>query len=334
MTAGNKLKLAALFLAVTSFATAQQGTASTGQTPRQAILEMLSGGEDKFKKHLTVEVQQKLEELAKTSSSNSTAAINPVQLLSMVKSADAGKFDTFETGRILFAVNNSAKHERYEVHVVGEELRGSQDDMELSIHTFRSGVEEPMPVVPRFLVSMKQQEGVWRLDALTVSVRLPVGDPRIFDKSFWNQASLASAGASSMSPAGPVMDESSHPSSSAKMTPMRAVRMITLAENLFAQKHPGLGFTCSLPSLVNIGKGIDNGEAYTFMDPAFSDGVNNGYRFTIQGCEGTPVKAFQVTAEPLNGNGKSYCSDNRHNLRWSDDGHGATCLASGTMARQ
>jgi hypothetical protein len=330
MSAGKILKFVFVLCMLASLAPAQPKVVPVGQTPRQAILEMLTGGEDKFKKHLTIEVQQKIEEMARVSSSNSTAPVNPEQLLTMIKSTDGSKFDTFETGRILFAVNNTAKHERFEVHLVGEEQHGSQDDMELSIHSFRSGTEEPMPVVLRFLVSMKLQETVWRLDALTVSVRLPVGDPRIFDKSFWSQSALASANANSLPLADPVVSEVP----GMKMTPMRAVRMITLAENLYAQKHPGVGFTCSLPSLVNVGKGIDDGETYTFMAPEFSSGVYNGYKFTIQGCSGTPVKAFQVIAEPVNGKGKTYCSDHRQNLRWADDSQGATCLSSGTLARQ
>jgi len=320
---GIRLSVALLF--ATTFSAAQQTlTLVPVQSPRQAILEMVSGGEDKFKKHLTVEVQQKLDEIAKSSSPSNS--MNPAQFLGMLKSNSVEKLDTFDTGRILFTVNNSAKHERFEIHVVGEDLRGNQDEMELSIHSFRSGVEEPMPVALRFLVSMKQQEGVWRLTALTISGRLPVGDPRILDKSFWTSATLASG---SLSPADPVVIDDTP-----KMKPLRAVRMITLAESLYAQKHPGSGFTCALPELINIGKGLDNGETYQFMDPAFSSGEYNGYRFSVQGCQGQPVKTFQVVAEPLNGKGKAYCSDDRRNLRWSDDGQGTTCLASGAVARQ
>ena len=248
----------------------------------------------------------------------------------MVTSANGEKLDTFESGRILFAVNNAEKHERLEVHLVGEDQRGDVDDMELSVRKFQSGVEEPTPVALRFLISMKLQGGLWRLNAITVSARLPVGDPRIFDKSFWTQASLVTAGAGAMSSAETaIMNE--EPS---KMKPMRAVRMIALAEDLYAQKHPQVGFTCELSELVNIGKGLDDGEAYRFMDPAFATGVYNGYRFALKNCDGKPAKTFQVMAEPLNRKGKAYCSDNRHNLRASADGQGTSCLASGTLARQ
>jgi hypothetical protein len=327
MTPGSRFRFLIAILATAVLSAAQpQASPHPEQSPRQAILEMLSGNEDKFQKHLTPEVQQKLADIARNST---TGGLNPGQWVNMVRSANGEKLDTFETGRILFAINNSAKHERLEVHVVGEDQRGDEDDMELSIHRFQSGVEDPTPVALRFLVSMKLQEGLWRLNALTVSARLPLGDPRIFDKSFWTQASLATAGAGALPSA-----ETAALSEPAKMKPMRAVRMITLAEDLYAQKHPQVGFTCELSELVNIGKGLDNGETYRFMDPAFAGGVYNGYRFALRACDGNPAKTFQVMAEPVNSKGKAYCSDDRHNLRSSDDGQGTSCLTSGTLARQ
>jgi hypothetical protein len=132
-----------------------------------------------------------------------------------------------------------------------------------------------------------------------------------------------------------------HPSSSSgsandspKMTPVRAVRLIGLAEDIYAQKHPGTGFTCFLSELINVGRGFDDGEPYKFMDPEFAQGVYNGYRFSLAGCGGSPVKSFQVTAEPASGAGRAYCSDATHVLRGSDDGNGASCLVSGKIVQR
>ena len=41
-----------------------QRPASHDQSPRQALIEMLSGGEAPFKKHLTLEMQSKLQNLS------------------------------------------------------------------------------------------------------------------------------------------------------------------------------------------------------------------------------------------------------------------------------
>jgi len=165
-----------------------------------------------------------------------------------------------------------------------------------------------------------------------VSASIPLGDPRILDKSWWNPPAIASLGAvttpaTSAAPA----EDSAHP----KMLPARSVRLIGLAENLYAQKHPESGFTCSLAELVEIGKGFDdeNG-AYKFMSREFAEGTYNGYRFALSGCTGKVPNAFQVIAEPVNGKGKAYCSDQTRDLRASEDGSGAACLASGKFVRQ
>ncbi len=40
-----------------------------------------------------------------------------------------------------------------------------------------------------------------------------------------------------------------------------------------------------LSDLVNVGKGMDEEGMYKFMDADFADGLYNGYRFTLTGCE-------------------------------------------------
>jgi hypothetical protein len=118
------------------------------------------------------------------------------------------------------------------------------------------------------------------------------------------------------------------------MTPLRAMRMIGMAENIYAQNHPGMGYTCSMADLVNVGKGLDEDGVYKFMDAEFAGGIYNGYRFTLAGCDRKPARAFHVVAEPVAGKGKAYCSDHTNNLRASDDGRGVTCLMSGKVARR
>lgn len=79
---------------------------------------------------------------------------------------------------------------------------------------------------------------------------------------------------------------------------------------------------------------MDEEGMYKFMDADFADGIYNGYRFTLSGCDRKPVRMFRVTAEPIGGRGKAYCSDNTSSLRASEDGRGATCLISGKIARK
>ena len=293
---------------------------TSGQTPRQAVIEMFSGGEDKFRRHLTVEVQEKLRDLLK----NPTAI--PTPLLAFTSASNAQKIDTFESGRILFAFNNAQQHQRLEIHIDGDDWRGNDDIMELSVHSFREGIEEALPLGLKFQLGLKLQDSVWRLNALTVSVNLPVGDPRILDKTWWMPQMLANATTSAQ------QVQSSN--EQARLSPMRAVHRISLAEDLYAQRHPEVGFTCALPNLINVGKGLDEAGPFRFLDPEFAGGVYNGYKFFIKGCEGKPAKSFQVMAEPVNGQGKAYCADDRKVVRYSDDGRATSCLTTGRVARQ
>jgi hypothetical protein len=304
-----------------------QRTVTHEQSPRQALIEMLSGGEAPFKKHLTLEMQSKLQNMMKGSPDN---APSPFQVLTGANSSGGNKFQSFDIGSILFAFNNPEQHERYEVEIDSEESRGEEDTMGLSLHLVRNGVEHEIPVGLRFVVKLKRQAGIWRLNAVTLSATLPMGDPRILEKSWWGPALAAVSGSTDDANAASAVVIDERP----KMNPLRAVRMIGMAENIYVQRHPGAGYTCSISDLVNIGKGMDEEGMYKFMDAEFAGGLYNGYRFRITGCERAPARVFRVTAEPVGGRGTAYCSDNTNNLRAADDGRGATCLVSGKIAHK
>jgi hypothetical protein len=303
---------------------AGESRTSTAQSPRQAIIEMLSGGEAPFKRHLTVEMQNKLEQMMKDSPSGA----DPLMALTASQTANPDNFQAFDLGPILFSFNNPAQHERYEVQIDAEDARGEEDVIGLSVHLVRNGMEQETPVKLHLVLNMKRQEGTWRLNTVTMSATLPVGDPRMLDSSGWATGLLAATGAAPEVQPTVVLD------GRAKMTPLRAVRMIGMAENIYAQNHPGTGYTCSMADLINVGKGLDEDGIYKFMDAEFAGGVYNGYRFTLAGCDRKPTRAFRVVAEPIGGKGRAYCSDHTNNLRSSDDGRGVTCLMSGKVARK
>ncbi len=299
-----------------------QSQAPATQSPRQAIIEMFSGGEAPFKKHLTVEMQRKLQEMK-----GAPSAV-PLQAFA-ASTPDSDHFQAFDLGPILFCFNNPEQHERYEVQIDSEIPGREEDVMTLSVHYLRNGMEQPTPLTLRFALNMKRQEGMWRLNAVTLSATLPVGDPRILDHAFWTPAFLATNNTTQSNANSPVVIDDRP-----KLSALRAVRMIGMAENIYAQSHPGVGYTCRLADLVNVGKGLDEDGVYRFMDAAFAGGIYNGYRFTLSGCDRAPARTFRVMAEPVAGKGKAYCSDNSNNLRASDDGRGMTCLTSGKLARR
>ena len=311
-----------VFLACASLA--HPAPAPPAQTARQALIEMFSGGEAPFKKHLTVEMQNKLAEMMK----NSPSGASPLQMLTTTKTSDPDSFQAFDVGPILFSFNNPQQHERYEIWINSEDPRGDEDVMELTLHLMRNGVEQEMPVSLRFVLNMKKQESLWRLTAVTFSGTMPLTDPRILDKSWWGPALFPGTSATPDQAPAVVVDER------AKLSPLRAVRMIDMAENIYAQNHPGIGYTCTMADLVNVGKGLDEDGVYKFMDAEFAGGVYNGYRYTLSGCERKPARTFRVIAEPVAGKGKAYCSDHTSSLRASDDGRGVTCLIAGKITRK
>jgi len=321
-----RFRLAISLVGILAGVSAGERTMLNEQSPRQALIEMLTGGEAPFKKHLTVEMQGKLQNLMKASLDN---AQSPLQVLLGVNSSTT-KFQAFDIGPILFAFSNLQEHQRYEIKIDGEDRRGDQDIMELSLHLMRNAQEKEVPGSLRFVVNMKRQENVWRLNALTMNATLPLGDPRILEKSWWTPMIAAAMGPTDDGTVDTpvVMDERP------KMTPLRAVRMIGMAETIYAQKHPGLGYTCALSDLVNVGRGMDEDGMYTFMGADIADGIYNGYRFALSGCERKPARMFRVTAEPLTGRGKAYCADSSSIPRASDDGRGVTCLISGKIAHK
>jgi len=323
---GPKLVWAAV-LCLAAFPAAAQPSRGVEQSPRQAIREMFTGDEEAFKKHLTLDVQAKISEQQKGAGGGDL-----MQSIRSWKAASAQSLEGFETGTVLFSFNNTQEHERLEVHIDGEDLRGDENAMDLSFHAFRSGVERELPMILRLQLIWQRQQGIWRVSAVTVSASIPLGDPRILEKSWWSPPAVAPLfGATTVAPATSSAETSGRP----RLPPARSLRLIGLAESLYAQKHPENGFTCSLAELVEIGKGFDseNG-AYKFIDREFAGGTYNGYRFALSGCTGKIPRAFQVVAEPLNGKGRAYCSDQTHDLRASDDGSGTTCLASGKFVRQ
>src|SRR5262245_57391207 len=102
------------------------------QSPRQAVVEMITGGDDAFKKHLTPEVQQKLDEMQRNTPPGS---VGPVQVLQSARAGDKN-FEAFEAGPVLFSLNNPQDRQRWEVRIDGDDLRGDVDEMDLSLHAF------------------------------------------------------------------------------------------------------------------------------------------------------------------------------------------------------
>src|SRR5262249_55312836 len=302
---------------ITSALSQPQAAPHRQQTARQALIEIVTKGGDALLKHLTLEVQDALKANKKFNSAG----------LSVLNSmTPEGGLQSFEAGEVLFAYNDAAQHTKYEVHVDNDDLAGDEDSLLLSVHAFRDEKEQDPewgPMSPHFTVSMKLQQNVWRLNTISVGAEFPVGDAKFIEKMFLKPATGAASGYSVV--AGGHVNHGTEDVASSGMPAEHVVKMLAYAESMFASQHPDVGFTCSFSELAESSKMMG-------VDQLVNNGIYNGYRFALAGCAGKPAGSFQITAEPLAGNGaKAFCTDATHNLRSSDDGRAATCLTSGRV---
>jgi len=302
-------------LASTALCAQPQAQAPPPQTPRQALIEMISGGQEGAMKHLTVEMQKSLEADGKNNSAPQLAAFDQIRSAS-------SDFQVFETGQVLLSANDPKSNEKFEVHVDSDDLSGDTDNMDISFHQFRDGVEQDIPyaaMLSRFTVGMKRQANVWRLNEISVNIKVPVGDPKLLEK-FGNGMPGMIGGKIGGSASG-------KPEKPRDMAPREAVQMLGMMESMFARTHPEIGFTCTLadlakPNMLNLDPRIFSGEPY------------RGYKFSLSGCQDKPSGSFHLIAEPVSptGKAKAFCTDATNNVRSSDDGLGSSCLASGKVA--
>lgn len=119
-------------LSLSTIAFAQTQAAPLPQTARQALIEMITGGQKAVMKHLTVEMQKFIKD------SKNAAAMGGLYSFDQIRSGSSS-FQTFDTGNILVSASGP-KGEKIEVHIDNDDLSGESDTIELSLHQFKDGV--------------------------------------------------------------------------------------------------------------------------------------------------------------------------------------------------
>jgi hypothetical protein len=174
-------------------------------------------------------------------------------------------------------------------------------------------------MLSRFTVGMKRQASIWRLNEISINIKVPVGDPKLLEKFGSGMGTRMFGGKVAMGPAG-------KQEKSRELSPRESITMVAFAESSFARSHPETGFTCKLSDLAKVNP--------FYLDPrVFNGEPYQGYKFTLSGCQDKPSGSFHLTAEPVASTAgtKAYCTDATNNVRSSDDGRGSTCLASGKI---
>lgn len=288
-----------------SFSQAQtQPPATQPQTARQALLEMFLGkSPDAFTKHLPQAASKALIH------KGDDPASSIVQQISMIghQMTAQGHVETFDEGPTLLLCEQEEgpQNLRTEVMVEHDSLAGENDEIELSIHVYRDGQSEFLPVIPRLTFSMTQEEGTWRLAEVTLAAHVPLTDPDYLKGVRKKQDAL---------------NEN-----------MASVRVQTLAtaELHFATQHPERGYSCTLSDLVEDPEQADS--AAPASAPTSNESA--GYHFALSGCTGTPAAKFQITAVPLESDSglKAFCADESGTSRFDTQGRGGACLSQGQV---
>jgi hypothetical protein len=286
------------------------------ETPRQALLEMLSRGGPAVAEHLTVESLQSLKE---------TGELGDLSRFNIPEVWPALFLRTFEAGPVLASYEIPGREtKKFEIHVDREDVNGAEASIELSFHQ----VDAPdknweLPSAARYVIALERQNQVWRLNMISISVDFPVRDPA-FLKTILGKDREGSKTAIQQQIA-----ETPEEFTNQQMFGRRPEDLlfgIAQAEEDFARMHPQIGFTCSLPDLVASSGAFGSVK----LDPKIASGEIRGYRFLLAGCTGKPSGSFQAIAEPLEGKShEAFCTDATRNLRFAEDGRGATCISTG-----
>ena len=286
--------LLALF---TSFSFAQTSSSQRPQTARQALIEMFFGETpNHLEKHLSEATKKSLNKFGGRQSYFSEFGMFAAQIRQ-----GGNKLETFDTGPILVSGENrrggSAEPDKVELSVERDDLIGDEDQIELALHLSKDGKEQNLPVIPRFTFSMQSEGNVWKLNEISVTVRVPLSDPG-FLKSIEDQQRSGN-----------------------EMVTISTLRMLNIAEKNYS-KAKGQ-YACSLKML---------GSQYLY-DPEVIKGSKSGYNYVISNCDASHYKSV---AEPAvaETEQRAFCSDETGEIRAAADGKGTTCLSSGQVVEK
>jgi type IV pilus assembly protein PilA len=275
------------------------------QTARQALLEMLTGKTPgAFEKHLTEATRKAL---LRGDSSNSPI-LQGFSAFSVGLAANSKHLLTFESGSLLLSMEENNGRQKLEIAVERDDLLGDADEIELSLRSYKEGVLEPLPVVPRLTFSMKQEKEIWKLNEITLALRVPLGDAE-----FLKGLQKSQNGALESSAVG-------------------SLRTLNTAEVSYAASFPERGYTCKLSELGGFSTGSGpKPEHAMLIDDTLASGKKSGYVFAISGCDVRPASKYQTTAVPADPESgmRAFCSDESAVLRYAADGKAATCLSEG-----
>jgi len=282
-----------------------QSQAAAAQTARQALIEMFFGqSPNHLEKHLPEVTRRAFESLEESDGRNVLGMLSGI-----ASESKNGKesLETFDTGSTLVEVTGlGGGFDKLEITVEGDSLSGDEDQIDLAVHMYRAGKEETLPFIPRFTFAMKNESDVWRLNEVSVAVRMPLADPDFLKGLLERQRSQ-----------------------NEQMT-QYSMNSVVSAERAY-QSANGT-YACTLSALGSAGKKAGAGNYYLY-DPQLISGKKNGYGFALSACD---ASHYQLVAEPAAAESgqRAFCADESGTVRSSSDGKATTCLSSGAAVEK
>ena len=296
-----------LALVITLLASSVFGQSAAPQTARQALIEMFFGPTpDHLEKHLPEITRHSMNKLSAPGGENYLSEFSSI---AMQARAAGTKFQTFDTGPTLLLTEdpnpglNGTEPDKVEITVERDDLIGDEDQIELALHLSRNGKEQSLPVVPRFTFIMQSEANVWRLNEISVTVRVPLADPN-FLKSMETQQRARN-----------------------EQRTIMWIQQVNMAQKRYSAMQGR--FACSLSVLGGQARG---GGAYLY-DPELVKGSKDGYVYVISGCD---PSHYKIVAEPAvsDSEQRAFCSDESGDIRAASDGKATTCLSSGEIVQK
>ena len=281
------------------------------QTARQALIEMFLGEGDGFAKHLP-EAAQKLY------SQNSDAPFLTTLLRSSgwVRQLEspAERRQIFDDGPAILINEFNEGRDKTEVTVERDSQAGETEEIELSVHLYHDGQEQWLAVEPRLSFTMKQEKGIWRLVDVAANLRVPLSDP-LYLRGLRQQQQEAT-----------------------ESTVQWRIVTLLKAERGYHSDHPDRGYACQLSTLLapepaDARSDDSDNVPQGYFDPGQGNTEWNGYRFAVQGCDGSPATKFQLTAVPVDSSSgmKTFCGDESGTVKATAVPKIAECFANGDM---
>jgi hypothetical protein len=300
-----------LLVTVTPLIAAQAQPSPPPQTARQALIEMFTGkSPDAFEKHLPEAARHAL---IHKGDSGQTSFVQQFAAASRELSSRGKQIETYDAGPLLLSVEDRGGQGKLEATVERDNLMGEEDEIEVSFQVFQEGEAKPLPVVPRFIFTMKQEKEMWRVTEAELVIHAPLADPEYLKTltKMQNEENEAMA--------------------------QGRISELVQAETTYAGNHPQLGYTCKQSDLNSKDDQNDAEQSSAApSEPVVASDETSGFRFAITGCNSMPAATFHITAVPVESDSgmKAFCADSSGKMRFATDGTAATCLTAGEVVPQ